>query len=63
MAYGEEQTNEGARVYVHDVDLFVTVQILEDTLAVLSLGKLCEDTDILVSASGQKPRLTKQWKI
>ena len=30
-------------VYVHDLGLRVTVQILEDTPAVLSLGKLCED--------------------
>ena len=41
--YGEVQTNEEAQVYVHDLDLFVTVQLLEETLAVLSLGKLCED--------------------
>ena len=31
------------RVYVHDLDLFVTVQILDDTAAVLSLGELCEE--------------------
>ena len=37
-ASGEVQSNEEAQVYVHDLDLFVTVQILEDTLAVLSLG-------------------------
>ena len=37
------QTNEEATVYVYDLDLFVTVQILEDTPAVLSLGTLCED--------------------
>ena len=30
-------------MYVHDLDLFVTVQLLEETLVVLSLGKLCED--------------------
>ena len=42
-ANGEVQTNEEAQVYVHDLDLFMTVQILEETLAVLSLGELCED--------------------
>ena len=42
-ANGEVQTNEEAQMYVHDLDLFVTMQLLEDTLAVLSLGKLCED--------------------
>ena len=38
----EVQTNEAATVYVFD-DLFVTAQILEDTPAVPSVGKLCED--------------------
>ena len=42
-ANGEVHTNEGAQVYVHDLNLFVTVQLLEETPAVLSLGKLCED--------------------
>ena len=28
-ANGEVQTNEEAQVYVHDLDLFVTVQILD----------------------------------
>ena len=38
---GEMRTIEEAQVYVHDLDLFVTVQLLDDTLAVLSLGKFC----------------------
>ena len=42
-ANGEVQTHEEATVYVHDLELFVTAQILEDTPAVLSLGKLCEE--------------------
>ena len=42
-ANGEVQTNEEADVYVHDLDLFVTLQILEETPAVLSLGTFCED--------------------
>ena len=42
-ANGEVQTNEEARVYVLDLDIFVTVQLLDDTPAVLSLGKLCEE--------------------
>ena len=42
-ANGEVLTKEEATVYVREVDLFVTVMLLEDTLAVLSLGKLCED--------------------
>ena len=39
----EVQTNEEAPVYVYDLDLLVTAQTPEDTPAVLSLGKLCED--------------------
>ena len=35
-ANGEVQTREEAQVYVHDRELFVTVQILDDTPAVLS---------------------------
>ena len=30
-ANGEMHTNEEAQVYVHDLDLFVTVQLLEET--------------------------------
>ena len=59
----EVQKNEEAQVYVHDLDLFVTVQILDDTPAVLSLGKLCEEHGYTYGwASGQEPRLTKQGK-
>ena len=55
-ANGEVQTNEEAQAYVHDLDLFVTVQILDDTLAVLSLGKLCEEHGYSCEwASGQNP--------
>ena len=39
----EVQANEEAQVYVHDLGLFVTVQLLEETLSVLSLGKLFEE--------------------
>ena len=42
-ANGEVQTIEEIQVYVHDLELLVTVQVLEDTPAVLSLGKLCEE--------------------
>ena len=34
-ANGEVQTNEEATVYVHDLELYVTVQILEDTSALV----------------------------
>ena len=42
-ANGEVQTREEAMVYVKQLDLFVKVMFLEETPAVLSLGKLCED--------------------
>ena len=42
-ANGEVQTKEEATVYVKELNLFVTVKLLHDTPAVLSLGKLCED--------------------
>ena len=42
-ANGEVQTKEEATVYVKELDLFETVMLLEETLAVLSIGKLCED--------------------
>ena len=52
-----------AQVYVYDLDLFVTVQLLEETPAVLSLGKLCDDHGCSCEwVSGQKPRLTKKGK-
>ena len=42
-ANGEVQRNEEAQVYVQDLDLFVTVQSLDETPPVLSLGKLCSE--------------------
>ena len=62
-ANGEVQTCEEAQVYVHDLDLSMTVPSPDDTPAVLSLGKLCEDHRFCYEwVSGQKPRLTKQGK-
>ena len=42
-ANGEVQTRQEATVYVKELDLFVTVMLLEETPAASSLGKLCED--------------------
>ena len=39
-ATGEVQTNKEATVCVKELDLFVTVMLLEDTPPVLSLGKI-----------------------
>ena len=60
QAYGEVQTSEEAQVFAHVLKLFVTVQILDDTPAVLSLGKPCEEHGYPNEwASGQKQHLTK----
>ena len=62
-ANGEVRTTEEATVYVKQLDLFVKVMLLEETLAVLSLGKLCEDHGYTYHwISGQKPRLIKNGK-
>ena len=42
-ANGEVQTHEEATVYVEEVDIFLTMKVLENTPAVLSLGKLCDE--------------------
>ena len=50
-------------MFVQDLNLFVTVQLLEETSAVLSLGKLCEDNGYSYEwVSSQKPRLAKEGK-
>ena len=63
-ANGEVQTREEeATVYFKELDLFVTVMLLEETPAVLSLGKLCEDHGYTYHwTSGQKPHLTNNGK-
>ena len=40
-ANSEVPTKGEATIYVRELDLFVTVMLLEETPAVLSLGKLC----------------------
>ena len=42
-ANGEVQTHEEAIVYVKELDIFLTMKVLENTSAVLSLGKLCDE--------------------
>ena len=59
-ADGEVQTNEEAAVYVRELDVFLTVKLLEDTPAVLSLKKLCDEHGYSYEwINGQKPHLTK----
>ena len=62
-ANGEVLTNEEATACVRELDLFVTAMLLEDTPAVLSLGKLCEDHGYTYAwTSGQKPHLIKNGR-
>ena len=62
-ANGEVQTREEATDNVQELDLFVTVMLLEETPAVLSLGKLCDDHGCTYHCtSGQKTHLTKKGK-
>ena len=42
-ANGEVQTHEEATVYVEALDIFLTMKVLENTPAVLTLGKLCDE--------------------
>ena len=57
-ANGEVQTNEEAKVYVRELDIFLTMKVLEDTPAVLSLGKLCDEHGHSYEwINGQKPHL------
>ena len=57
---GEVQTNEEATVYVRELDIFLKLKVLENTPAVLSLGKLCDDHGYSYEwINGQKPHLIK----
>ena len=59
----EVQTREEATVSVKELYLFVTVMLLEETPAVLSLGTVCEDDGFSYQwTSGQKPHVTKKGK-
>ena len=61
-ANGEVQTNEETQVYVHDLHIFVTVQ-LQDTPSVLFLDKLCKEHGYTCEwPSSREPRLTKNGK-
>ena len=42
-ANGKAVSTEEAPVYVNNVDVFVTVMLLEDSPAASSLGLLCEE--------------------
>ena len=59
-ANGEVQTHEEATVYVKELDIFLIMKVLENTPAVLSLGKLCDENGYSYEwINGQKPHLIK----
>ena len=59
-ANGVVQTHEEAAVYVKELDIFLTVKVLENTPAVLSLGKLSDENGYYYEwINGQKPHLIK----
>ena len=51
---GEVQTNEEAQVHVHDLDLFVTVQLLDETPAIYRFVCFALNTDIHMSGKTVK---------
>ena len=59
-ANGEVQTHEEATVDVKELEIFLTMKVLENTPAVLSLGKLCDENGYSYEwINGQKPHLIK----
>ena len=59
-ANGEVQTQEEAIVYVKELDIFLAMKVLENTPAVLPLGKLCDENGYSYEwINGQKPHLIK----
>ena len=59
-ANGEVQTHEEATVYVKELDIFLTMKVLENTPAVLSLGMLRDENGYSYEwINGQKPHLMK----
>ena len=63
-ANGEVQTREASTVNVKELDLFVTVMLLEETPAVLSLGKPLRRSwvNFTTGPSGQKATSHQKWQ-
>ena len=59
-ANGEVQTHEEAIVHVKELEKIFAVKVLENTPAVLSLGKLCDENGYSYEwINGQKPHFIK----
>ena len=55
--------HEKAQVFVQDLNLLITVHLLDETSAILSLGNFCEHHGYSCEwVSGRKPRKTKDGK-
>ena len=59
-ANGEVQTHEEPIVYVKELDIFLTTEVLENTPAVLSLGKQCDENGILTNGSMVKNHISSR---
>ena len=57
-ANGEVQTHAEAIVYIKELDIFLTMKVLENTPAVLSLGKFAMKTGILTNGSMVKKHIS-----
>ena len=57
-ANGEVQTHEEATVYVKELDIFLTMKVLENTPAVFPFGKLWDENGYSNEwINGRKPHL------
>ena len=62
-ANGSIDTTDGAIVSVKDLDMFVAIQLLEDTPAVLSLGKFSEENVYFNEwKEGKTPIFLREWQ-
>ena len=56
------QTHEEATVYVKELEKFLTMKVLKNTPAVLSLGKLCDENGYFYEwINGQEPLEQRHW--
>ena len=59
-ANGEVQTHEEAALYVKELDIFLTLKVLENAPAASPLGKLCDENGYSNEwINGQRPHLIK----
>ena len=59
-ANGEVQTHEEAIVYIKELCIFLTMKVLENTPAVLSVGQLCDENGIPTNGSMVKKHISSK---